>query len=210
MRCTFKLTRGRYIFTFLLILPRLIGEGDWGKRIFFFLDIYFFKSPPLVSLPCDPSDAECHWWGRLFWLTAVPCYHSPFFKRCWRWQIDFLASSSTWQHMAGICVPIFICVCATSIERGMFVENSCHFQICTSGPSRASQTSKPRTKWRLSLWPPVNHLTTEVSTGFNTLYPPLEWKCHWEISCPEAIAFTRSVVFTRRVKCHFTFAFFFF
>lgn len=34
MRFTFKLTRGRYIFTFSLALPRLIGEGDGGKREF--------------------------------------------------------------------------------------------------------------------------------------------------------------------------------
>lgn len=30
MRCTFKLTRGRYIFTFLLTLPGLIAQGDGG------------------------------------------------------------------------------------------------------------------------------------------------------------------------------------
>lgn len=34
IKCTFKLTRGRCIFTFLLALPRLIGEGDGGKKEF--------------------------------------------------------------------------------------------------------------------------------------------------------------------------------
>lgn len=58
MRCTFKLTRGRYIFTFLLTLHRLIGEGDGGKREFC-LSRYFFKSPPQVSVAGDPSGAVC-------------------------------------------------------------------------------------------------------------------------------------------------------
>lgn len=30
MRCTFKLARGRNVFTFFLILPTLTGRGDWG------------------------------------------------------------------------------------------------------------------------------------------------------------------------------------
>lgn len=57
MRCTFKLTRGHYIFTFLLTLPKLIGEGNGGRGSFVFLD--FFLSPPQVSVPSDPSAAEC-------------------------------------------------------------------------------------------------------------------------------------------------------
>lgn len=49
MRCTFKLTRGRYIFTFLLTLPRLIGEGDGGRGSFVFLDLFFFFFIPSTS-----------------------------------------------------------------------------------------------------------------------------------------------------------------
>lgn len=51
MRCTFKLTRGRYIFTFLLTLPRLIGEGDGGRGSFVSLD--FFLNP-LPLFPVTP------------------------------------------------------------------------------------------------------------------------------------------------------------
>lgn len=41
MRCTFKLTRGCYIFTFLLTQPWLIGEGDGGRGSVVFLDLFF-------------------------------------------------------------------------------------------------------------------------------------------------------------------------
>ena len=58
MRCTFKLTRGRYIFTSLLTLPRLIGEGDRGRGSFVFLD-FLSNPPPPVSVPSDPSVAQC-------------------------------------------------------------------------------------------------------------------------------------------------------
>lgn len=40
LRCTFKLTRGRYIFTFVLTLPRLIGGGDGERESFVFLDVF--------------------------------------------------------------------------------------------------------------------------------------------------------------------------
>lgn len=44
MRCTFKLTRGRYIFTLLLTLPRLIGEGDGEEGV---LSSWIFYLIPL-------------------------------------------------------------------------------------------------------------------------------------------------------------------
>lgn len=80
MRCTFKLTRGRYIFTLLLTLPRLIGEGDRGRGSFVFLD-FLSNPPPPVSVPSDPSVAQCLCYGRLFWLR-VPCYPQLFSRRC--------------------------------------------------------------------------------------------------------------------------------
>lgn len=51
MRCTFKLTRGRYIFTFLHTLP------SEGKESFAFLDIFNPLHKFLFSV--NPSTAEC-------------------------------------------------------------------------------------------------------------------------------------------------------
>lgn len=77
MRCTFKLTRGRYIFTFLLTLPRLIGEGDGGRGSFVFLDLFFFFYPLHKFLfPLTPLLQSACVTGRLFWLTTVLCYQS--------------------------------------------------------------------------------------------------------------------------------------
>lgn len=53
MRCTFKLTWGCYIFTFLLTVPQLIGKGNGGKEHIIFLEsfnrLHKFLSTPLVQ-----------------------------------------------------------------------------------------------------------------------------------------------------------------
>lgn len=127
-RCTFKLTQGRYIFTFLLTLPRLIGGGvrvyvpvcvcvsSW---IFLIL---------LVSAPSDHPTEDCLREGRLFWLTILP--FPPGGVGGGRLiECPPRALDDTWQ----VCAPLWLCVRETFMAwRKTRIRNICHFPMCAS------------------------------------------------------------------------------
>lgn len=109
-RCTFKLTWGRYIFTFLLTLPRLMGDcvlvcvlvcvSSW---IFLIL---------LVSAPSDHFTEDRLREERLFWLTTLP--FSPGGVGGGRLiECPLRALDNTWQ----VCTPFTSCVCEAFIAQ---------------------------------------------------------------------------------------------